>query len=281
MAGTRKQAFISGNRAAAEAVRLSRVQVIPAYPITPQTHLVEYLSEFVNNGELEAEFIRVESEHSAMSAAVGASVVGARAFTATSSQGLQYMSETLYFASGLRMPVVICVAHRSLAMPISIWTDQQDTLVNRDSGCLQVYCATVQEIFDWTIQMFKICEHGDVSLPGIVAYDGFIVSHVAEQMEMLSQDEVDEAIGHINKFGSGHSEAIVSNNKNAVEKFFKEVDAACLYSNTSTRFTDGSQFGLGGEIGISTQKLHARGPMGIKELTTYKWLIKGKGQIRA
>jgi pyruvate ferredoxin oxidoreductase alpha subunit len=186
-----RNVFISGNRAAAEAVRLSRVQVIPAYPITPQTHLVEYISEFINNGELDADFIKVESEHSAMSAAVGAALVGARTFTATSSQGIQLMSECLYFASGLRMPIVMCVAHRSLAIPISIWTDQQDTLVNRDAGWLQVYSATAQEIFDWTIQMYKICEDGDVSLPGIIAYDGFIVSHVAEQVELLSAEEAD------------------------------------------------------------------------------------------
>jgi pyruvate ferredoxin oxidoreductase alpha subunit len=190
--------FITGNRAAAEAVRLSRVQVIPAYPITPQTHLVEYLSEYVNNGELDADFIRVESEHSAMSAAVGASSVGARTFTATSSQGLQLMSECLYFASGMRMPIVMCIAHRSLAIPISIWTDQQDTLVNRDAGWLQAYAATPQEIFDWTIMMYKICENGDVSLPGIVAYDGFIVSHVADQVDKLTQEQVD---GFLNPLG--------------------------------------------------------------------------------
>ena len=199
MEQSQRKVFITGNRAAAEAVRLSRVQVIPAYPITPQTHLVEDISQFINNGELSADFIKVESEHSAMSAAVGAALVGARTFTATSSQGLQLMSECLYFASGLRMPVVMCVAHRSLAIPISIWTDQQDTLVNRDAGWLQVYAATVQEIFDWTVMMFKICENGDVSLPGIVAYDGFIVSHVAEQMDMLTQEEVDSFLPPLGK----------------------------------------------------------------------------------
>ena len=200
MTVTDRRVFISGNKAAAEAVRLSRVQVVPAYPITPQTHLVEYISEYVNNGDLKADFIKVESEHSAMSAAVGASLVGARTFTATSSQGIQLMSECLYFASGLRMPIVMCVAHRSLAIPISIWTDQQDTLVNRDAGWLQVYCSTSQEIFDWTIMMYKICESGSVSLPGLVAYDGFIVSHVAEQMDMLTQQEVDDFLPPFDRY---------------------------------------------------------------------------------
>lgn len=183
--------FITGNRAAAEAARLARAQVVAAYPITPQTSTVEYLSQFINNGEMDARMIRVESEHSALSACVGASIVGARTFTASSSQGLQLMSEVLYFASGMRVPLVMGIANRTLSMPVNIWADHQDSMVNRDSGWIQIYAANAQEVFDNILQAYKICEDENVLLPAMVCYDGFIISHVAERMDVLTREQAD------------------------------------------------------------------------------------------
>ncbi|TET89245.1 MAG: pyruvate ferredoxin oxidoreductase [Methanomassiliicoccales archaeon] len=190
--------FFTGNRAAAEAARLARAQVVAAYPVTPQTSTVEYISQFVNNGEMEASIIRVESEHSALSAVVGASLVGARTFTASSSQGLQLMSEVLYFASGMRVPAVMCIANRTLSMPVNIWADHQDSMVNRDSGWIQIYAANAQEVFDNILQAYKICEDEKVLLPAMVCYDGFIVSHVAERMDVLTQEQADMFLPELN-----------------------------------------------------------------------------------
>jgi pyruvate ferredoxin oxidoreductase alpha subunit len=182
--------FWNGNRAAAEAARQARVQVVAAYPITPQTHTVEYLSEHVAEGRLKARLVRVESEHSALSACCGASAVGARAFTASCSQGLQLMSEVLYFASGMRFPVVMAIANRTLSVPVSIWADHQDTLVNRDCGWIQLYAASVQEVYDLVLAAFRIAEDTRVHLPAMVAYDGFILSHASEPVETLEDAEV-------------------------------------------------------------------------------------------
>jgi len=183
--------FWNGNMAAAVAARQARVQVVAAYPITPQTHTVEYLSQFVANGELDARLITVESEHSALSACCGASVVGARAFTASSSQGLQLMSEVMYFASGMRFPIVMAVANRTLSVPVNIWADHQDTLVNRDAGWIQLYAANVQEIYDLILCAYRAAEHSDVCMPALVAYDGFILSHASEPVKTLDQETVD------------------------------------------------------------------------------------------
>lgn len=183
--------FWNGNMAAARAVQQARVQVIAAYPITPQTHTVEYLSQFVADGEMDARLIKVESEHSALSACCGASVVGARTFTASCSQGLQLMSEVLYFTSGMRFPVVMAIANRTLSVPVNIWADHQDSLVNRDSGWLQLYAGSVQEVYDLMLCAYRVCENPDVSLPMLVCYDGFIISHASEPMESLPQTAVD------------------------------------------------------------------------------------------
>ncbi len=183
--------FWNGNMAAAQAAKLARVQLVAAYPITPQTHTVEYLSQFVADGELEARMIKVESEHSALSACCGAAAVGARTFTASCSQGLQLMSEVMYFASGMRFPIVMAIANRTLSAPVNIWPDHQDTLVNRDSGWLQLYASTVQEIYDLMLCAFRVAEHEDVSLPALVAYDGFILSHANEPVEELTQEQAD------------------------------------------------------------------------------------------
>lgn len=183
--------FWNGNMAAAQAVKLARVQVVAAYPITPQTHTVEYLSEFVNDGELNARLIKVESEHSALSACAGASAVGARTFTASCSQGLALMTEVVYFTSGMRFPVVMAVANRTMSVPVNIWADHQDTLVLRDSGWLQLYASTVQEVHDLMVAAFRIAEDERVMLPCIVSYDGFILSHASEPVVPMTQDDVD------------------------------------------------------------------------------------------
>ena len=193
--------FWNGNMASAQAVKQARTQVIAAYPITPQTHTVEYLSQFVNDGEMEARLVKVESEHSALSACAGAAAVGARTFTASCSQGLQLMSEVMYFTSGMRFPVVMAVANRTLSVPVNIWADHQDTLVNRDAGWLQIYAGSVQEVYDNMLCAFRIAEHAEVCLPALVAYDGFIISHASEPIEPLDQAQVD---GFLPAIGAGN-----------------------------------------------------------------------------
>ena len=178
--------------AISEAVKLANVDVISAYPITPQTHIVEHLSEFVNDGELQSAFIPVESEHSALSAAVGSAAVGARTFTATSSQGLALMHEIMYVASSLRLPMVMSVVNRALSAPINIWNDLSDIMAERDSGWVQLFAINGQEAFDLTLQAFKIAEDPRVLLPVAVNLDGFILSHVIEPIELLDQQEVDQ-----------------------------------------------------------------------------------------
>ena len=182
--------LITGDEAAAIAAKLARVKVISAYPITPQTIIVEKLAEFVANGELDAEYMKVESEHSALSACIGAAATGVRTFTATSSQGLMLMSEIMYIASGLRLPIVMANANRSLSAPLSIWCDQQDSIAVRDSGWIQLYCENNQEILDSTIQAFRIAEES--LLPVMVCFDGYILSHTAEPVEIPEQAEVDK-----------------------------------------------------------------------------------------
>ncbi len=180
--------FWNGNMAAARAVQQAAAQVIAAYPITPQTHTVEYLSQFVADGDLDARLIKVESEHSALSACAGAAVVGARTFTASCSQGLALMTEVVYFTSGMRFPVVMAVANRTMSVPVNIWPDHQDTLVLRDSGWLQLYASNVQEIYDLMLCAFRIAEDDAVALPCMVSYDGFILSHASEPVTPLPSD---------------------------------------------------------------------------------------------
>ncbi len=188
--GTRTGMEVSA--AISEAVKLARAEIIAAYPITPQTHIVEELARMVADGELYAEFIMVESEHSAMSACVGAAAVGARSFTATAAQGLALMHEMLYIASGLRLPIVMVVVNRAMSAPISIWGDHSDIMAERDSGWIQLFAETGQEAFDLTIQAFKIAEDQRVSLPVVVNIDGFTLSHVIEPLVVESQEDVDK-----------------------------------------------------------------------------------------
>jgi pyruvate ferredoxin oxidoreductase alpha subunit len=188
--------------AAAEAAALCRPEVIAAYPITPNTHVPEHLSEIVADGRLDAEFITVESEHSAMSACAGASGAGARAFTATSSQGLLYMAEILAIISAMRLPIVMVIGNRALSGPLNIWNDHSDIMSQRDIGWISMFAANGQETVDMTIQAFKIAEHPDVMLPTNVNLDGFQLTHVVEPMLMPDQEEVDRFLPPFKPFAS-------------------------------------------------------------------------------
>ena len=179
-----------GSRAVAEAVALCRPEVICAYPISPQTHIVEGLGEMVKSGALnDCEFINVESEFAAMSVAIGASAAGARAYTATASQGLLFMVEAVYNASGLGLPIVMTVANRAIGAPINIWNDHSDSLSQRDCGWIQLFAETNQEALDLHIQAFKLAE--ELSLPVMVCMDGFILTHAYERVDMPTQAQVD------------------------------------------------------------------------------------------
>jgi pyruvate ferredoxin oxidoreductase alpha subunit len=181
---------IEGSRGVAEAVALCRPEVICAYPISPQTHIVEALATKVKSGELApCEFVNVESEFAAMSVAIGASAAGARAYTATASQGLLYMAEALYNASGLGLPIVMTVANRAIGAPINIWNDHSDAMSQRDCGWIQLYAETNQEALDLHVQAFRIAE--EVSLPVMVCMDGFVLTHAHERLEIPSQEQVD------------------------------------------------------------------------------------------
>jgi len=185
---------LSGDEAVAYAVKQCDVDLVAAYPITPQTIIVEKISEFVANGEFSGEFVPVESEHSALSTCVGGSLTGARVFTATASQGLALMHEILYAASGLRTPIVMAIVNRALNSPLSIHCDHSDMMGSRDSGWIQIYVENVQEAYDRVIFAFKLAEREDVLLPVTVNLDGFFLSH-----NMQPVDIVDEEV--IKKFG--------------------------------------------------------------------------------
>jgi pyruvate ferredoxin oxidoreductase alpha subunit len=184
------QKQIEGSRAVAEAVALCRPEVICAYPISPQTHIVEGLGELVKSGELNpCEFINVESEFAAMSVAIGASAAGARSYTATASQGLLFMAEAIYNASGLGLPIVMTVANRAIGAPINIWNDHSDSMSQRDCGWIQLFAESNQEALDLHIQAFKLGE--ELSMPVMVCMDGFILTHAYERVDMPAQSEVD------------------------------------------------------------------------------------------
>lgn len=181
--------ILTGNQAAALGAKLCRVQVIAAYPITPQSKIPEVLSEYVERGELKAEFVRVESEHSAMGVCISASLVGARVFTATAANGLAYMHEQLHWAAGARLPIVMPVANRGLGAPWTILNDMQDTIAQRDTGWIQFYCQNNQEILDQVIIAYKVAEQ--LLIPVMVCFDGFRLSHTMMPVEIPSQEAVD------------------------------------------------------------------------------------------
>ncbi len=186
-----KRIALEGSFAAAEAARMADVDVVAAFPITPQTHIVERLAEMVANGELDANFILVESEHSAMSACSGASTAGARTFTATASQGFFLMHEVLYWVAALREPVVMTVCNRAVAPPQNIWADYSDAMTARDTGWIQTFATNNQEVFDLTLSAFRFGEDQKVLLPVMIHLDGFTLSHVIEPVILPEQAEVD------------------------------------------------------------------------------------------
>ena len=184
---------VEGSKAIADSVAACQPEVICAYPISPQTHIVEGLSQLVKSSELQGcEFINVESEFAAMSVAIGASAAGARTYTATASQGLLYMVEAVYNASGLGLPIVMTVANRAIGAPINIWNDHSDSMSQRDAGWIQLYAETNQEASDLHVQAFKIAE--EVSLPVMVCMDGFILTHAYEEVDIPERDEVQKFI---------------------------------------------------------------------------------------
>jgi pyruvate ferredoxin oxidoreductase alpha subunit len=181
--------FESGNVAAATGVKLARVQVIAAYPITPQTPLTEKLSEYVDTGALGAQYVAVESEHSALAVCIGASSTSARAFTATSANGLLYMTEQVHWTAGARLPMVMCVVNRGVGAPWSVWNDHQDSISERDAGWIQLYAKDHQEILDTVIKAYKLSEQ--VCIPVMVCYDGYYLSHTYMPYDVPEQDQVD------------------------------------------------------------------------------------------
>ncbi len=183
--------FLEGSHAVAHAVKICKPGVISAYPITPQTHIVENLAEFVANGELKTEFINVESEHSAASVVLGSLAMGVRSYTASSSQGLLLMEEVLYNIAGLRLPLVITCANRAVSAPLSIWNDQQDSEALRDAGVIQLYVENIQEAVDLHLFAFRLAEDPRVLLPVMVCMDGFVLTHAYEAVDIPEESEAD------------------------------------------------------------------------------------------
>lgn len=186
-----KRVALEASHAVAEAVKMADADVIAAYPITPQTHIPERLAEMVANGELRASYIPVESEHSALSACLGAASIGARTFTTTAGQGLELMHEVVYTASSMRYPVVMVICNRALSAPLSVWGDHSDIMACRDTGWIQVFCENNQEVFDLTLWAFRVAEDSSVLFPVMVNLDGFTLSHVIEPLFLPEQSEVD------------------------------------------------------------------------------------------
>ena len=190
-----KRERLSGNEAVAIALRQINPDVFPAFPITPSTEIPQYFASFVANGQVDTEFITVESEHSSMSATIGASAAGARALTATSSCGLAYMWEELYIAASNRLPLALALVNRALSGPININCDHSDSMGARDAGWIQIYAENNQEAYDNMVQVFRISEHKDVRLPIMICQDGFITSHAVENIELLDDAEVKNFVG--------------------------------------------------------------------------------------
>jgi pyruvate ferredoxin oxidoreductase alpha subunit len=187
--------MLDGNAAAVEAMKLARVKVIAAYPITPQSSISEKLSEIVASGEMDAQYIRVESEHTAMSACIGAALAGCRAGTATSSNGLALMSEMITAAAGIRTPIVMPVVNRAIAAPWSLWCEHMDTMSQRDLGWMQFFTQNCQDVLDYTLAAYKIAENKDILIPAMVCLDGFFLSHSMQKIDVPQQSEVDGFIG--------------------------------------------------------------------------------------
>jgi pyruvate ferredoxin oxidoreductase alpha subunit len=188
----KRMVVVEGSYAVAHAVKVCKPHVISAYPITPQTHIVENLAQFTADGEMNCEYMNVESEFSAISALIGASAAGARTYSSTTSQGLALMHEALFNASGMRLPIIMTVVNRALSAPINIWNDHQDSISQRDTGWIQLYAEDVQESADMTPQLYKIAEDEDILLPAMACMDAYILSHVFEPVILLEQSLTDE-----------------------------------------------------------------------------------------
>ncbi|MDD4567144.1 Pyruvate synthase subunit PorA [Methanoculleus chikugoensis] len=214
--------FMEGSHAVAEIVKRCRPQVIAAYPITPQTHIVEDLAQMVANCEIDAEYITVESEFSALSACLGASAAGSRVYSATTSQGLALMFEVCFNAAGMRQPIVMTIANRSLGAPLSIWNDQQDSISLRDSGWLQFYAEDNQETADLHMIAYKVCEDHDVLLPAFVCFDGFILTHTFEPVALPTQEEVDAYLPAFNPYQRLDAENPLSFGMYATPEYYTE-----------------------------------------------------------
>ena len=193
---------MEGNQAAAEAMRQINPDVVAAYPITPQTEVVQTFAQFVADGRVDTEFVTAESEHSAMSACVGAAAAGTRVMTATSANGMALMWEILYIAASTRLPIVMALVNRALSANINIHCDHSDSMGARDAGWIQLYCENSQEVYDTLIQAVRIAEHPQVRLPVMVCYDGFIISHAVECLELLEDKEVQEFVGEFKPVNS-------------------------------------------------------------------------------
>ncbi len=187
----RTRQMLTGNYAAAHGAKKARVEVVPVYPITPQSHIMEKMAEFIENGELDAEFLSAESEHSALAMAIAAQATGARTFTATSAQGLVYMHENLFVASGIRLPIVMVIVNRALGAPNTIYPDLSDSLDQRDTGWVQIYVEDAQEAHDMVVQAYRIGENKRVLLPVAICFEGIIISHYMEPVEIMDQESVD------------------------------------------------------------------------------------------
>jgi pyruvate ferredoxin oxidoreductase alpha subunit len=212
--------------AAAEAVKQANVDVISAYPITPQTHIVEHLSELVANGDLDADFFCVESEHSALSVCVGAAATGARTFTCTSSQGLALMSEITYITSGMRLPVVMIVSNRTISAPLSIWNDHSDVMSIRDCGWIQFFVENGQETYDHVFAAYRLAEDNKVLFPVIINMDGFILSHVIEPIELIEQGKIDQFLPPYQPVYQLHPDHPVTMGAFALPSIFAETKKA-------------------------------------------------------
>ncbi len=212
--------------AVAEAVGLADVDVVAAYPITPQTHIVEHLAEMVAAGKLDAEFVPVESEHSAMSVCIGSSAAGARTFTSTSSQGLALMNEVVFIAASLRLPIVMAAVNRSLSAPLSIWNDHSDAMSVRDCGWIQIFVENGQEAFDHVLIGFRIGEDRGVLMPVMIHMDGFILSHMIEPVEMVSEELVRRYLPPFQPIHRLHPDKPVTMGAFAVPELFTEAKKA-------------------------------------------------------
>ncbi len=223
---TQKRIGMEVSLAVGEAVKLANVDCIAAYPITPQTHIVEHLSELVADGQLDAEFILVESEHSAMSVCIGTSAVGARTFTSTSSQGLALMHELLFIASSMRFPIVMATVNRALSAPLNIWNDHSDIMASRDCGWIQIFVDNGQQSYDQTLCAFRIAEDRRILMPVTVNIDGFTLSHVVEPLELVNQELVDKFLPPYEPLYSLHPDRPVTMGAFATPELYMETKKA-------------------------------------------------------